>query len=417
MSEPALQPLSDAPLDLGAPLAPPTGDRPVSRARTALLKRLADVVCLPSSRINAFERSMTADLLVEMLRDADLPERQRAARRLTGLMEVPSSLARLLLRDDPSVAGPMLEDCASLHDAELIDCARSGTPEHRRLVAQRRGVSEVVCEVLATPQETPVIEALLRNDTARLSNEAVEIIVAASRSEPRFVPSLLRRPELRPRHAYVMFWWADPDCRRVILQRFAVSRELLQDASSDVFSMVAEEGWSDPLARKAMQFIERRQRNRAALDRSRFESLDAAVQAAEAGMTREVAEEISYLAGLKPMTGAKIFTDPGGEPLAILCKATGLPRVNITLLWRALRRPETDARGETAPALEMVLRTYDMIAVDRAQTVLRYWNWSLSSALTPALVQAIREGDEAALDEYSVPQRAAMLTLSSDLRR
>jgi len=49
--------------------------------------------------------------------------------------------------------------------------------------------------------------------------------------------------------------------------------------------------------------------------------------------------------------------------------------------------------------------------------VLRYWNWSLSSALTPALLKAIRDGDEEGLDEYSLPQRAAMLALSSDFTR
>ncbi len=134
-------------------------------------------------------------------------------------------------------------------------------------------------------------------------------------------------------------------------------------------------------------------------------------------MSREAAEEISYLSGLKPMTGAKIFTDPGGEPLAILCKATGLPRTAVRSLWVALRRPETDASGALSPALERVLVTYDMIAVDRAQTVLRYWNWSLSSALTPALLKAIREGDDQALDDLSVPQRAAMLALHRDLKR
>ena len=58
-----------------------------------------------------------------------------------------------------------------------------------------------------------------------------------------------------------------------------------------------------------------------------------------------------------------------------------------------------------------------MIAVDRAQTVLRYWNWSLSSAMTPALLKAIRDDDEAALDEFSLPQRAAMLALGADFRR
>ena len=168
--------------------------------------------------------------------------------------------------------------------------------------------------------------------------------------------------------------------------------------------------------RKALQFIERRQRNRAALDKSPYDSLDAAVAAAQSGMTRELASEISYLSGIKPTTGAKIFTDACGEPLAILCKATGLPRSAITALWRALRRPEEDSAGRITPALERTLITYDLMAVDRAQTVLRYWNWSLSSALTPALVRAIREGDEEALDEYSTPQRAAMLALSSDFR-
>ncbi|HMP63887.1 MAG TPA: hypothetical protein PKA17_12605, partial [Phenylobacterium sp.] len=60
---------------------------------------------------------------------------------------------------------------------------------------------------------------------------------------------------------------------------------------------------------------------------------------------------------------------------------------------------------------------YDMLAVDRAQTVLRYWNWSLSSALTPELLRAIRDGDESAVEEYSLPQRAAMLAFSDDFHK
>ena len=80
-----------------------------------------------------------------------------------------------------------------------------------------------------------------------------------------------------------------------------------------------------------------------------------------------------------------------------------------------MRRPEATEAGDIAPALERVFQTFDMIAVDRAQTVLRYWNWALSSAMTPALVRAIREHDDSNLDEFSVPQRAAMLAFSSDL--
>lgn len=399
----------------------PPGPRPESgpafRARSALLKRLADVVCLPGSRVNAFERAMTADLLVDMLREATTSERLKVARRLANLTEVPASLVRLILRDELEVAEALLVNCPSLSDADLLDCARNSRIEHRLLIAQRRGVSEVVADVLIEAEELPVVEALLRNDLAKLSHSGVEAIVASTRGEARLVPALLKRPELRPSHAYVLFWWADPEARRTILQRFAVSREVLQEAASDVFSMAADENWQDPLARKALQFIERRQRNRAALEKSPFDSLEAAIAAAQGGLTREVAEEISYLSGLKPMTGAKILTDPGGEPLAILCKATGLPRAAIRALWRALRRAETDETGAITPTLDRVMITYDMIAVDRAQTVLRYWNWSLSSAMTPALIKAIREGDEEAADQYSVPQRAAMLALSKEFGR
>jgi uncharacterized protein (DUF2336 family) len=257
----------------------------------------------------------------------------------------------------------------------------------------------------------------LKNETARLSNDCLEAILAASREHRRLASLLLRRPELRPRQAYVLFWWSEEEGRRLILQRFAVSREVLQEAVADVFALAAEEKWQDPLSRKALQFIERRQRNRAAIDKSPFSSLEEAVAAAQSGMTRDIAEELSYLAGLKPMTGAKIFSDAGGEPIAVFCKATGLPRAAVRALWRSLRRSETDSSGAVSSSLQRVLRIYDMIAVDRAQTVLRYWNWSLSSALTTSLIQAIRDGDSEALDEYSVPQRVAMLALSTDLAR
>ena len=388
------------------------------RARHALLKRLADVVSLPASRINAFERAVTGDLLVEMLRLASPEDRKRVAARLAPLAELPNALARMLLRDEPDIAGLLIEQCASLSDADLTACARDAGPEHRFMMANRRALSEVVTETLMSFGESQVIEAVLRNNTARLSQVAVEGVVGLSRSERGLCSHLLKRPELRPSGAYVMFWWCGAEDRRTILQRFAVSREVMQEVAEDVFALAAEENWQDPVARKALQFIERRQRNRAAVEKSPYADLEQAVAAAaQHGLTRETATEISYLAGLKPVTGAKILGDAGGEPLAILCKAAGLSKADLAGLWRSMRRAETTADGAVDPAWERVQITYDILAVDRAQTVLRYWNWSLSSALTPALLRAIRDGEEEALDDYSAPERAAMLALAENFGR
>ncbi|MDI1325804.1 MAG: DUF2336 domain-containing protein [Brevundimonas sp.] len=388
------------------------------RARHALLKRLADVVSLPASRINAFERAVTGDLLVEMLRLASAEDRRRVAQRLAPLAELPNALARMLLRDEPAIAGLLIEQCASLSDADLVACARDTGPEHRFLMASRRSLSEVVTETLLSFGESHVIEAVLRNNTARLCQTAIEGVVSLSRQEPQLCGPVLKRPELRPSGAYVMFWWCGPEDRRTILQRFAVSREVMQEVAEDVFAMAAEENWQDPVSRKALQFIERRQRNRAAISKSPYGGLEQAVAAAAAGgLNREVATEIAYLSGIKPITGAKILGDPGGEPLAILCKATGLGKSDLQNLWRSMRRPETAEDGSAHPAWERVQITYDMLAVDRAQTVLRYWNWSLSSALTPALLRAIRDGEDEGIDDYSAPERAAMLALAENFGR
>ena len=395
------------------PTAPAPG---AARARMALIKRLADVVGLPTSRVNAFERAVTADLLVEMLRDAHPPERARVAQRLAQLSEIPSSLLRLLLRDEVEVARALLE-AGQLSDSDLLLCIGATGPAHHRLIAARRAVSEVVSEALVRGADTPVVEALLRNPGARLSTEALEQVTVYTRHQPQLIGELLRRPELRPAHAYVIFWWAGAAERRTVLTRFAVSREVLQEGASDVFALAAREGWQDPLVRKALQFIERRQRNRAAVEKSPFASLEEAVGLAQDGITRELAEEISYLSGLKPLVGAKILADPAGEPIAILCKATGLPRTAVHALWRGMRRPDADSAGAMAPALAAAMEIYDIMAVDRAQTVLRYWNWSLSSALTPTLVRAVQLGDEAGLDPVSAPQRAAMLALAADFGR
>lgn len=388
------------------------------RARHALLKRLADVVSLPASRINAFERAVTGDLLVEMLSLATTEDRKRVAQRLAPLSELPNALARMLLRDEPEIAGLLIENCASLSDADLAACARDTGREHRLLMAERKGLSEVVTETVMSFGESDVIEAVLKNRTARLGQSAIEGVVSLSRHNVVLCEHLLKRPELRPSAAYVMFWWCGPDDRRTILQRFAVSREVMQEVSEDIFAMAADEGWQDPVSRKALQFIERRQRNRAAVERSPYGGLEQAIAAAaEIGLNREVAAEIAYLSGVKPLTGAKILGDAGGEPLAILCKATGLTKGDLAALWRSMKRPEVTASGEVSPAWERVQVTYDMLAVDRAQTVLRYWNWSLSSALTPALLRAIRDGDEEMQNEYSPSERAAMLALADNFGR
>jgi len=178
--------------------------------------------------------------------------------------------------------------------------------------------------------------------------------------------------------------------------------------SSDLFAMASHTKWSDAITRKTLQFIERRQRNRAAIDKSPYDSLEHAVEVAvEQGMGRKLVEELSHLSGVRPATGVKIFTDIGGEPIAVLCKATGLKRPSLERLWAAMRRGGQSV-DVSDPAYERVLDIYECLSNDKAQTVLRYWNWALTSAISPSRAFETRDQDLAG-DAYSTAERTARL--------
>ncbi len=389
-------------------------DAPVETAsmdiRRSLAQRLADVICIPESQLTPQERHMAGDVLVEMLREADASLRQGVAKRLVMLNEAPRTILMILAKDDIEVAQHVLEKTKSLTDSDLIHICRKVSGKHRKVIAQRRSVSDAVVDVMVEFMEEDVVEALLANKGSSFSETALQRILTMSRNHPPYVGLLLGREELRPSHGLTMFWWADHQQRKKILKRFSVTRSVLQESCADLYPRAAADGWSDSAVRKALQFIERRQRNRAAIERSTYESLESAVEVAEAGgLTRELMQEIAYMAGIKPATGAQILMDKTGEGIAILCKAPGLKREFVIKFWVALKRKAYDDDGEMTPELARVIAVYDEISTDKAQTVLRYWNWSLTSALNSDVLKYIKDGVIPREEEYGAAAITAAL--------
>ena len=384
----------------------------IGRARKLLLRRLIDFVALPATAAAPQDRSMAGDILLDMLFHATDEERIFCAQRLKITKEAPRRLMRYLAQCDMDVARYVLEDNEVFDSSDLCEFIESTTIEHRILIAKRKRLTTCVAERLCVRDEPPVLKALLQNQGANIPEAGMDMLVEHSRKHEPLTALLIRRLELIPSQAMAMFWWSDGPTRRVILQRQAADRAEMVDLCADVFAVAAAEGWKDPVARKTLQLIERRQRNRAAIEKSPYDSLEHAVEvAAETGLTPELAQEIGFLAGVKPVTIAKVLSDPGGEGLAVLCKATGLKRPYLTLLWRALRRPLELDDGSEHPQFAYMRETYELLAVAKAQTTLRYWNWSLSSSYSSKQSPASAEdaADSPSDPRFSTSHRTARL--------
>jgi len=348
------------------------------RARTALVQRLCEIVSWPESRVPAHERQLAADILVGLLRTSSVALRKRCAEGLVRIHDAPKTLLRYLSRDEISVALPLLEGGVGFDESDLIATVRGGVAAHWVALARRRGIGEPLTDALLQTGDIATAEAVLRNTTARLSSQGVDLIVSRSRQAPMLASLLAPRLELRANQALVLFWWAGFEARLQILRRFAVDRGILLQELGDVFALAAAEGWSDADTRKALQVIERRQRNRAAAAQSEYGSLEGALIASEHGLDRKLINEIAHLSGVKPTTAAQIFADVGGEAIGVYCKAVGLKRPSLLALWRALRRPEGNPDVTDNP-LGRTAYVFDTLATAKAQTVLRYWNWSFTA--------------------------------------
>ncbi len=351
-------------------LSSPTTGAPGGRARQRLTRRLADIVCLPETRVSPQERWMTADVLEALLQNADPSLRAKVAERLADQAEAPAALLRRLALDEFTVAEPILRRSDALTDFDMMEIARKGGPNHQMALARRDAVSETVAAALASTAGPEVIAVLLRNSGVRLAPQTADHLVRELRERDSLAELLIKRPELRPAQAFALFWTVSHRLRRQILERFSVSRAILQDAAADVFPLAAREAAPDRDVAAALGYIDRRQRDREAAERSVYGTLERALE--EYARRRddfELQAEVAALAGIRGDLAERILADMGGEPVAVLAKAAGLSRNHLELVAGEAGDGPAAARGRQAQ------RVYDTLSVDKAQTVLRYWNW------------------------------------------
>ena len=72
-----------------------------------------------------------------------------------------------------------------------------------------------------------------------------------------------------------------------------------------------------------------------------------------------------------------------------------------------------DMEGETHPDLARVIEAYDVTSTNKAQTILRYWNWSLTASLNADVLRYIKRGVIPREEEFGAAAITAALVFSN----
>ncbi|MCB2098456.1 MAG: DUF2336 domain-containing protein [Parvularculaceae bacterium] len=338
----------------------------------AMARKLADIVVLPAARLSANERSLVADIMLQILDKVEEDLRFEISQRVARVAESPNALVRALLLDEPRVAAPVIRRVEPIPEALLIECARSGVTAHRELIARRIDLTASLADVLLEFGEADVIKLLLRREEFQFSPTAIDLLVSRSASDQEVQTLLLRRRELEPAHGFMMFWWVDAESRKRILARFALDRTIVQDALQELYSRVFGGENAGPVVKDILVMLDRRHRPRGV--NGEPVSMDVVIKtlgAARKYPAQEIIHAVGMIAGVSRELVSRILRDPGAEPFAVMCKSLGMPRSEFFAL---ISRKDADNPIELKHA-EQLFGIFDSMARDYARAVLRYWDW------------------------------------------
>jgi hypothetical protein len=144
------------------------------------------------------EEELAFDQLFLTLTDgADSNARKELAIALAPTPNAPRGVVSRLARDeDITVAAPVLELSARLHEDLLIELASQRGNKHLVALAKRENLSEVVTIQLVQRGSAQVIAELLRNKSATISSQALGIVAAKAESERSILPEACVRSEM-----------------------------------------------------------------------------------------------------------------------------------------------------------------------------------------------------------------------------
>ena len=335
--------------------------------RRTLVENIADLFLTPEGRLNDHERALMSDILCKLIETIEASVRAHLAESLATIDEVPPDLINLLARDDIEIARPILESSQVLKDPDLIEIVRRRTKEHRVSIAMRESVSADVSDALIQYGDHDVIETLLHNQDAELSERAMEYLVTESRRVDRFQEPLVQYHDLPPELAHRMFWWVSAALRRYILLNYKADELALDEAlESSARNLMVEHNAAEGVNSRAQRLVHR-------LLQSGDLSPAFLIQSLRQNRLPVFVAGVAELAAISNRIVWRIFTDEGGESLAVLCKAIGIERADFTTIFLLVDQANTKRAPLKPGILKANLGLYDKIDSESAKAVLRYW--------------------------------------------
>ncbi len=246
---------------------------------------------------------------------------------------------------------------------------RHRTQAHQLAVARRRSVPQKVSRAIVETHDEDVITALLKNGDAEISRGLMEYLVAESKRVDTFQNPLVDRHDLPPDLARRMYWWVSAAVRQHIVENFQVDATVIDDHIEESVNEALER---DNLAKSERDPTEAQKLAAQMAERSEIDE-GFLVNTLRQGEITLFEACFAETTGLRITLMRRLLYEPGGEGLAVACKAAGFGRATYTTIFQLTREVTSHAGAYDPREVNRVAEFFNRLEADHASDVIKRW--------------------------------------------
>lgn len=330
-------------------------------ARSELAEIMGDLL---SIGLTAPEKELVTDVLMSLMRQAELDLKAALAERLSTMGDIPLRLVVHLANDDISVADPILRLSKALEDTDLIYIVRSQGEDHWQSIAQRASMSDGLIDALAETKNVETAVKLSENQNIKLTSNAVTIFTDMAKESDELAAPLLQRDELPHNLASTLYQFVGAELKEFIKENFdTTDSNEFDEMVDDIVLEFAEPTNDEASPSQDMVKAAENMLNQGALKPNIM------VDNLRRGQISNFIAMFSVYCGLPYGTVVDLLKQSNAQGLAVACKATGILKpefVNIYLLTSRLRCGRIIDQADMVQALIY----FDRIKPDVAKRIL-----------------------------------------------
>lgn len=344
---------------------------PSQKSRNRLVTYITKLLAESEKSLNLREQALVNEILKKLISEVERPIRSALAQILAEMDNAPQETVLLLGNEDIDIAAPILMKSTVLMDRHLIDIIQRQSERHQLAIAMRQQLSEQVSAALIATGSSSVIQTLLENDGAKLSQQSMSDLVQKSRSMLDLQEPLLRRRELSFDLAAKMFIWVSQALREYIVTNFEIDAKVIDPVIARTvaqeFTQLTQSGGDEHRSERTVSILAESGQLTGSLlletlkqaDIELFETLFAKM----ANISLKLAHHLIY--------------DTNAQGITVAAKAMGLDRAEFTSLYLSMDRANM-YRKNTKP-LNYWLKLYDRLQAPMAKDILVKWQDQFSS--------------------------------------